>query len=69
MIEVAIRPDVAGLWVLDGRSLVSAALSESGEVQCTAAGVGLFKAIRNDDGTVDARFSQGDLRRLVNLRL
>lgn len=69
MIELAVRPVGTGLLVLDVSSLVSAALSESGEVLCTAAGVGLFKVIRNDDGTLDARSSEGVLRRLINLHL
>ncbi len=69
MIELAVRSVGVGLFVLDGSSLVSAALSESGEVQCTAAEVGLFKVIRNEDGTLDARLSQGVLRRLINLHV
>lgn len=69
MIELMAQPEGGDLRLIDGRMRASAALSLSGEVQCTSIGLGLFKLVRNDDGSVDAKFSDRAVRRVTNLRL
>lgn len=68
MIELVAKTSNNEIHIIDGRMRASAALSLSGEVQCSAPGVGLFKLVRNDDGSVDARFGTGFLLRAANLR-
>lgn len=69
MLELVARPEDGKLKLIDGRIRASAALSFSGEVQCMGVGLGLFKLVRNEDGTVDAKFSGGSIQRVSNLRV
>lgn len=68
MVELMCKVEGNKMTLIDGRMRALAALSLSGEVQCSAVGFGLFNLVRNDDGSVDARFSDGALKRVGNLR-
>lgn len=69
MIELMARADGSEVRLIEGRMRASAALSLRGEVQCTVVGLGLFTLVRNDDGSVDAKFSDGAIQRVSNLRV
>lgn len=69
MLELTARSEDGQLQLIDGRMRASAALSLSGEVQCMGVGFGFFKLVRNEDGTVDAKFSDGATQRVLNLRV
>lgn len=69
MIELMVRAEGGTVKLVDGRMRASAALSRRGEVQCTGIGLGLFTLVRNEDGSVDARFSDGTVQRVSNLRV
>lgn len=68
MIDIVARVESDEVRILDGRMRASAALSLSGEVQCSSPGLPMFKLVRNDDGSVDARFGNGFALRVKNLR-
>ena len=69
MLELVIKTSGEHLAIVAGRQCASAELSHSGEIQCTSPGRGLFKLCRNDDGSVEAQFSDGSRLTVSNLRV